>query len=137
MKKWIVGVSVLVAATLIACGSDNKPDDADVNRLNDNAASTEASALPAKPVERVITAGDWEVGNKENLNAGVITTGVYVITSPTDSFGCTWETVRNFSGEGNYLISVGNVDAGKTGRVEIKSSVKGLKLEGDCLAKKK
>jgi hypothetical protein len=136
MKKWIIGVSVLVAATLIACGSDSKPDDADVNRLNDRVNSS-VPTPPDKPVKTQITTGDWEVGKADNLDAGVISPGTYVITALETGNGCYYKAVKNFDDSFESIIVNGNIDPGKTKLLVVKSSYKGLVLENDCLAKKK
>lgn len=134
MKKYLAIVAVVLM--LIGCGSVSEPDENDINRLNEHAGKS--TALPqTKPVKKQITSGDWEVGKKENLNAGIITAGTYVITATAGGFGCYWETVRNFDGDFRSIISNGNVDPGATARVNVKSSYAGLRLQNDCVAQKK
>lgn len=135
MKKWYAIPAIGIIATLIACGSGS-PSDNDVNRVNERAA---ASVAPAKSAAQQlqIDGGDWEVGKKDDISAGIISPGKYVITATENGYGCYWETVKNFDKNGDYIIANGNVDPGHTGIVVVKSTYAGLSLVGDCLAKKK
>ena len=134
-KKVITGVTL--AVLMLGCGFGGAdPSDEDVKKLNDR-ANAESAPVPTVPNKKIINGGDWKVGAKENLNAGVITVGEYTISSPKDGFGCYYEVVRNFENEGNYIIVNGNAVPGADGKiVKISNKAKGLKLDGDCLAVK-
>lgn len=135
MKKWWVIPAIGIAATIIACGTGS-PSDNDVSRVNEHANT---SVSPTKPANQQlqIDGGDWEVGKKDNISAGIISPGKYVIIATESGYGCYWETVKNFDKNGDYIIANGNVDPGHTGIAVVKSTYAGLSLVGDCLAKKK
>jgi hypothetical protein len=131
----LIGVS---AITAIACSSaPNEATDADVSRLNEHANNKQSSTPVASPKPKLITGGDWEIGNKEDIGAGVITPGTYIITVPESGYGCYYETVKDFEQKFDSIIANGNVDPGQTARVVVKKSYAGLSLKGDCLATKK
>jgi len=132
MQKYLaVGV---IALFIVGCGAGSTATEDDVNRLNEHA--NEATTKSKAPVKKEITAGDWEIGKKENLAAGIITSGTYVITTPADGFNCYWETLRNFDQTINSVVANGNIAPNTTARVVVKDSYKGLSLQGECLAKK-
>lgn len=135
MKKYL-GIAA-VAIMLFGCApTSTEPSETDVKRVTDRANGV--SAPPATTtVNGKITQGDWEVGNKANYEAGVITPGTYVLTVPENGFGCTWETVKNFSREGNYFHSIGFVQPNQVVNVVVKQHHFGLSLQGECLAVKK
>lgn len=134
MRKIIAGAVVLLVA--IGCASDPAtPDANDLEKLDKQAGNN--SAAPEAPAKKYINGGDWEVGKKENLEAGVITAGTYVISVPETGIHCYWETVKDFEGSFDSIIANGNIDPGTTARVVVKSSYAGLSLKGDCIAKKK
>lgn len=139
MKKYLAsGFIILTAIVGIGCGSSSEPSDSDVNRLNDVAEGDSTSnTSPSAAVAKVIDAGTWEISDKENLVKKKITLGTYVITAVEGGFGCAWEVVRNFTGEGNYFITGGFTEPGKTNTVTITNKAKGLELTGECLAAKK
>lgn len=127
MKKFIAPAITIVAGfLLIACGS--------VSPSNDNVNGSSES-FPAK-VDG-IRDGDWEIGSKDNLPLGIISSGTYIISSPKDGSGCYWETAKDFDHKLASIITNDNVSPGSTMRVTVKSSYKVLTLKGDCLAKKK
>lgn len=144
MKKILATGSVIIAVFLIGCGansptkSDRENLDTQVTTTTPQATSTTVVKTPP-PVAKVkdITEGDWEIGKKDNLDAGVITPGLYIVTAIADSYGCYWERVRDFDGDVDSIISNGNIDEGKFARVNVKASDKGLHLDSGCLAKKK
>lgn len=136
MKKLYVICGTITALTLIACGVSSKPTSDDTNRLNNQTSGATSHAAKA-PVKKQITSGSWEVGKKENLDAGIIAPGIYLITGLDDGVGCYWETVKNFDNSLDSIIANDNVDPGATARVNVKSSYAGLILKNDCLAAKK
>lgn len=136
-KKVVFATGIVAFLFIIGCGvgSSTEPTASDNKRLDNQANGTVNPS--SKPVAaKQIIAGDWKVGTKENIDAGTITPGTYVVTSPDDGIGCYWRRVKAFDGEFNSIIANGLVDPGKTSRVVVKATDKGLSLEHDCLAKK-
>ncbi len=141
MKKFLSIVGVTFAAAIaIACGGGGPTDD-DANRLNEHANVNPPASATATATRNIkqITAGDWEVGTKENLNAGVITPGTYVVTAAETGSHCYYAVLNSFDEDdlGKSIASNSILQPGATGRVVAKKTHAGLRLQGDCLAKKK
>ncbi len=146
MRK-LIG-TIVIAVCGLACagvllGTDSEPNKTDVERLLDNAnpgevvGSTAVNGAKSAVMTSVLTEGDWEVGEKDEYAAGVITPGTYIITGNSDGFNCYWQTVKDWNGTFKSIIANGNISPGKNARVVVKSSYAGLSLKGDCSAAKK
>jgi hypothetical protein len=136
MKKWLVPAVAGFSVFIIGCGVSSKPSNEDTKRLNDNTQGTADATLPPAKPTGVIGSGDWKVGTKANFSANTIVPGTYTITGITDGYGCYWEVVKNFTGEGDYIITNGNIEPGHNGTVVIKKTAGGLRLDSGCIAKK-
>ena len=135
-KSIIIGASIASVALLIACGSSpEEPTSNDVEEINQHA--NKGNPAPTAPKTKNITSGDWEIGEKDELEAGVITPGTYIVTATENGFNCYWSTVKDFDQELTSIIANGNISPGEKARVVVKSSYAGLTLKGDCLAVKK
>jgi hypothetical protein len=113
--------AAVIALTLIACGTapDNKAVPADVA-----ADAGLASAPPAaKKQPGTVDSGTWKVGAE-------VKPGTYLATAETH---CYWARLRNFDGELTSIIANGNLEPGQRGRLTVKSTDKGLEVNGDCL----
>lgn len=94
------------------------------------APAKEAAAKPS-PTVVMLSAGDYEVAGKTDVDALTIAPGTYKV----GTYGhCYWERVSGFGGELDDIISNGNIDGKTIARVTVKKSDKGLSLQGDCLA---
>lgn len=136
MNKRLVALFISTGILVVGCAGSPEPNSSDNTRIDQQTENDEGFSAPATPANNKIEAGTWKVGKKDNIPGGVITPGEYVITATEDGYGCYWQRVRNFSGEFNSIIANGNIDQGKTARVTVKSSDKGLELQNSCLAKK-
>ena len=131
MKKYLFAIAAIF---LIGCGA-TEPTEDDINRLNEHASNN--TSAPKISANKELTAGSWEIGKKEDISAGVILPGTYIITVPSTGINCYWETVKDFDQTLKSIVANGNVSPGETTRVVVKKSYAGLTLNGDCLGKKK
>ncbi len=146
MRK-LIGSVVAVVCGLACLGffinQDNEPSKTDIDRLIDNAnagvATGSTASKAAKDIVKksVITSGDWEIGEKDEFNAGVITPGTYIVTANSDGINCYWSTVKDWNQTLKSIIANGNISPGENARVVVKSNYAGLTLKGDCSAVKK
>ncbi len=138
----VLGVMGLACAGVLL-GTNNDPSSEDVNRLLENASPGEVTgSVAAKAAKntaktQVMTSGDWEIGEKDEYEAGVITPGTYIVTANSDGINCYWQTVKDWNQTFKSIIANGNISPGENARVVVKSSYAGLSLKGDCSALKK
>ncbi len=132
MKVRVLAGLITAAIIAIGCGSSSLSQD-EVNRLNELTETSTAAPKTTETAKKFITSGTWKIGAKEDLNKRVITAGDYVVRNPEDGFYCYWETVKNFNNDAGSLIANGNVDPGAEAFITIKSSAKGLEVQGDCI----
>jgi small nuclear ribonucleoprotein (snRNP)-like protein len=135
MNKKLIATGTIAALFLIGCGSSPKVTSDDEKRVDGQAHGVpENQGQSVEPAH--IEAGDYKIGKKDDLTAGIISPGTYVITALSDGINCYWARLKNFDNDMNSIIANGNIDPGRNARVTVKSTDKGLKLENDCLAKK-
>lgn len=136
MRKMWYGIgAVALISGAIACASDPAtPTQSDIDKLDKQVSPVESTTTKAKDY---ITGGDWEVGKKDNYEAGVITPGTYIVTVADGGSHCYWKALKNFDNTLNSIIANDIIEPGSTSRVVVKSTYAGLSLGSDCVAKKK
>jgi hypothetical protein len=92
-------------------------------------ALQDTAPAPASSGKSKSAAAELRAGDHRKVKAGT-----WVTTAPEDAlFGCTWQRVKNFSGDAGAFIAGDVVAPGTSGEVNVKPNDGGLKLDGPCV----
>lgn len=135
---WILGAVLAALVVLVLClvgiFTSHKGDKtqahpsqvATATHAPSRAVKAEPPIVKATPKRVTITDGTYEVGTE-------VKPGTYTTDADKGGSGCYWARLKDFDGGVNSIQDNGNLAPGAHGRINIKSTDKGVELTGGCV----